>query len=334
MNGSEFLPGSEVRWNGDSRTTTYLSDTQLTADITADDIATADTAEHHRLQPEPGGGVSNPQTFTINNPLPVTSSISPTSRTAGQAAFTLTVNGSEFLPGSEVRWNGDSRTTTYLSDTQLTADITADDIATADTASITVFNPEPGGGVSNPQTFTIIAPPAAKPVVEKVVPSYGPPGTQVTIKGSGFGSSRSSAIRAATASYVSFNGTAATEYSTWTDTRIVCTVPEGAIPGPVYVVTGAGSSGKTMTFTVTTPTWYLAEGTTAWGFSTYITIENPNAGTVTANVTYMPTGEGHTRRRRYPSAQLQTTLTNDHLVEVMGGQRTSPRRWTARRARP
>ncbi|MHB8894855.1 MAG: hypothetical protein ACYC99_06710, partial [Candidatus Geothermincolia bacterium] len=33
--------------------------------------------------------------------------------------------------------------------------------------------------------------------------------------------------------------------------------------------------------------WYLAEGTNAWGFSTYITIENPNNSAVTARLTYM-----------------------------------------------
>jgi len=38
---------------------------------------------------------------------------------------------------------------------------------------------------------------------------------------------------------------------------------------------------------VTHPVWYLAEGTTAWGFSAYITIENPNTTAVTADVTYM-----------------------------------------------
>jgi hypothetical protein len=42
---------------------------------------------------------------------------------------------------------------------------------------------------------------------------------------------------------------------------------------------------------VTYPNWYLAEGTTAWGFSAYITIENPNAAAVTADITYM-TGTG------------------------------------------
>ncbi|MHB8895623.1 MAG: hypothetical protein ACYC99_10665, partial [Candidatus Geothermincolia bacterium] len=33
--------------------------------------------------------------------------------------------------------------------------------------------------------------------------------------------------------------------------------------------------------------WYLAEGTNAWGFNTYITIENPNDSAVTARLTYM-----------------------------------------------
>jgi len=37
----------------------------------------------------------------------------------------------------------------------------------------------------------------------------------------------------------------------------------------------------------TLPTWFLAEGTTAWGFDCYVTIENPNNSAVTAQVGYM-----------------------------------------------
>ena len=37
------------------------------------------------------------------------------------------------------------------------------------------------------------------------------------------------------------------------------------------------------------PTWYLAEGSTAWGFSDYISIENPNSEACTAKITYMTT---------------------------------------------
>ena len=33
--------------------------------------------------------------------------------------------------------------------------------------------------------------------------------------------------------------------------------------------------------------WYLAEGTTAWGFDCYISIENPNSSDVTARITFM-----------------------------------------------
>jgi hypothetical protein len=103
----------------------------------------------------PGGGTSNAQTFTINNPVPATTGLSPSSRTAGGAAFTLTVNGTGFVSGSVVQWKGASRTTTYVSSTQLTAAITAADVAAAGTAQVTVFNATPGGGTSNAQTLTI-----------------------------------------------------------------------------------------------------------------------------------------------------------------------------------
>ena len=46
---------------------------------------------------------------------------------------------------SGVRWNGEDRTTTFVSATQLTTAITAGDIAAPGTASVTVQNP---GGAS------------------------------------------------------------------------------------------------------------------------------------------------------------------------------------------
>ena len=67
-------------------------------------------------------------------------------------------------------------------------------------------------------------------------------------------------------------------------------------------------------------TWYLAEGTTAWGFSTYISIQNPNESAVNAKVTYMPKGGSNVTETLSLPAMSQTTLTNDHLTEKMGGQ--------------
>ena len=54
-----------------------------------------------------------------------------------------------------MRWNGSARTTTYVSPTQLTAAITAADIASAGTFPVTVFNPTPGGGTSNAVNFVV-----------------------------------------------------------------------------------------------------------------------------------------------------------------------------------
>jgi len=156
--GSNFVPGAAVRWNGANRTTSFVSSTQLAAAIPASDIAVAGTAQVTVFNPAPGGGTSNAQTFTINNPnnpVPTTTSLSPSSATAGGPAFTLTVNGSGFVANSVVRWSGASRTTTYVSATQMIASISTADIAAAGTAQVTVFNPAPGGGTSQGLIFTV-----------------------------------------------------------------------------------------------------------------------------------------------------------------------------------
>ena len=155
VNGSNFINGSVVQWNGSNRTTTFVSATRLTAAIPASDLPTTGTATVTVFTPAPGGGTSNAQTLTITNPVPVISGISPSSRRAGRSAFILTVNGSRFRPDSLVRWNGSDRTTTFVSPTRLTAAIPASDTATAGTAQVTVFTPAPGGGVSNARIFAI-----------------------------------------------------------------------------------------------------------------------------------------------------------------------------------
>lgn len=91
-------------------------------------------------------------------PAPGITSLSPTSALAGGASFTLTVNGTNFFDSSVVRWNGSSRTTNYVSSTQLTAVISASDIASNGTANVTVFTPSPGGGNTSELSFNILLP--------------------------------------------------------------------------------------------------------------------------------------------------------------------------------
>src|SRR6266404_3952385 len=85
-----------------------------------------------------------------NAPVPqINQPTAPATATPGGAAFTLTVNGTGFVPGASVNWNGSPRSTTFVSNTQVTGTIPATDIAASGTASVTVFNPSTGGGTSN-----------------------------------------------------------------------------------------------------------------------------------------------------------------------------------------
>jgi hypothetical protein len=89
------------------------------------------------------------------NPVPALASLTPNHATHGGPTFTLTVNGSKFVNGSVVQWNGAALPTAFVSAQKLTAQIPAGDIATAGSGSVTVSNPAPGGGVSNTLTFTV-----------------------------------------------------------------------------------------------------------------------------------------------------------------------------------
>jgi hypothetical protein len=86
----------------------------------------------------------------ISNPL-VPAAVLP-----GSAAFTLTVNGTGFVSGAKVYWNGSPRTTAFLSAAQLTAAISASDVATATSGSVTVHNP--GGTISNTALILVTTP--------------------------------------------------------------------------------------------------------------------------------------------------------------------------------
>src|SRR5439155_13575819 len=168
LTGSGYVSGASVQWNGAARTTTFVSATQLTAAVPAADIAATGTASVMVVTPAPGGGTSAARTLSINNPAPTISSLSPASVAVGAVAFTLTVNGSNFVSGSSVRWNGAARTTTFVSATQLTAAIAAADVATAATVPVTVVTPAPGGGTSAAQTFTVNSP---APILTSLSPS-------------------------------------------------------------------------------------------------------------------------------------------------------------------
>jgi uncharacterized protein (DUF1800 family) len=80
---------------------------------------------------------------SVLNPIPIVTSITPGSFSEGMAQ--IVVNGSAFVYGAQILWNGVPIPTTYLSGTQLVADITEN---IPGTYPVTVVNPDPGSASS------------------------------------------------------------------------------------------------------------------------------------------------------------------------------------------
>jgi hypothetical protein len=154
-NGSNFSSDSVVQWNGSALATTFVGATELTAQVPANDVITAGTVEIKVFTPGAGGGTSGAVPLKLTNLVPRLTAISPVSATVGSAALTLTATGTAFGSDAQINWNGTALKTTYVSSTQLTAQVPASDLATVRSAQVGVFNPTPGGGQSGYVTFYI-----------------------------------------------------------------------------------------------------------------------------------------------------------------------------------
>ncbi|MHB8896158.1 MAG: IPT/TIG domain-containing protein, partial [Candidatus Geothermincolia bacterium] len=179
------------------------------------------------------------------------------------------------------------------------------------------------------------------PTVSSIAPSSGTVGTGVSVTdlaGSNFGAGAQVKITRSGSQDI-----AATDVSVVSPERITCKLDlTGAAEGVwnVVVTSQEGKSGTlTGGFTVVpkepppdpdpdpdpdpepepepepvpqpslNATWYLAEGSTDWGFETHVAIENPNPEPVTARVTYM-TGSGPTSRADVKLPALSQTVIN------------------------
>ena len=152
VTGERFAQASTVLWVRTPLKTTFVSSSQLTATVPVELLATEGVSQISVSNP----GSSNSVSFPILAATPSISSISPTSAVAGGPAFTLTVNGSGFIPASIVT-GLPGAPTTYVSRSQLTVSVPAAAIASAGTFPIQVVNP---GQVISTEApiFTVKAP--------------------------------------------------------------------------------------------------------------------------------------------------------------------------------
>ena len=160
-----------------------------------------------------------------------------TSPLAGPVGTQVQISGSGFgttQGSSTVAFNSASATVMTWSDTLITANVPS--AAVTGPVKVTV-----AGVDSNVNVYFNVPPPA----VSSISPTSGIVGTQVTINGSGFQTTKGS-------STVNFGGTLGSVVS-WSDSQIVATVPASASTGPVLVTVNRVGSNSDVLFTMPNP---------------------------------------------------------------------------------
>jgi hypothetical protein len=158
ITGSYFTPTAVVYLNYLAQQTTYVSSTSIQFTVPSQYLA--NTGDLTVLVRDPASQYSNSNslTFSVVNPVPVLTIISPTSVTAGAPNFTLTLTGTNFVQSATIQINGATiQPNLYPTATSATVVVPASAVSTVGTVNVTITNPAPGGGTSAAQTLNIIS---------------------------------------------------------------------------------------------------------------------------------------------------------------------------------
>lgn len=165
------------------------------------------------------------------DPTPSIASFTPTSGWFGTRVW---IYGFDFVGATSLTFNGTKAQFTVGSDQFIDAYVPSG--ATTGRISVTTAN---GTGWSS-SSFTLVPP----PTISSFMPTGGPFGTVVDIRGANF----TGAI------WVQFNQGYAKNFTLDSDSEIHATVPDGATTGPISVTTVSGTGWSSSSFTVPTPT--------------------------------------------------------------------------------
>ena len=252
------------------------------------------------------------QTLVITmSAVPTIGSLNPTCATAGGPQFTLTVNGTNFVSGSTVNWNGTALTTIFVSSTQLTATVPASRIAAAGTASVNVVTP--CGATSSAVTFTI----ANTPVITSPLTACGSVGVafSYTITATNSPTSFSASPLPPGLSVNTSTGLISGTPTTAGTTNVTITASDGASPcntaSATLVITTANTPVITSSLT--------ACGTVGVAFSYTITATN---NPTSYNATGLPAGLSVNTSTGVISGTPTTAGTSNVTISASNG--TSP----------
>ena len=246
INGSGFVSGVIVKFNGVTATSGVTSTTQIQAYVP--NTATTGPITVDSSSP-------TPTNFVVIGAGPYISDFSPGS---GGSSTAVTINGVHFTGTTSVKFGGVAAGfSPPTTDTQLLA--TAPSGVLSGPISVTSSS---GTGVSSNNFY-------APPSLTSFSPTNGHPGTNIVITGKNF--------LGATA--VRFNGTDATSFTVNTNSQITATLPTNATTGVITIIAPAGQISSSSNFVVLPTIFNFSPTTGTTG--TVVTINGIgfNAGT-------------------------------------------------------
>jgi hypothetical protein len=157
VEGSSFVSGTTVLWNGSALPTTFVDSEHLTAQVAAAQLTSAGLVTVTTRSPAPGNFTSNPLPFFIEPLRPQITALSPASAEAEDPTLTLTIDGSNFAADAKVLWNGTYLTPQSVTSTQIKVQIDAALLEIGQTIGVAVANQQPDERVSPTLPFEVQA---------------------------------------------------------------------------------------------------------------------------------------------------------------------------------
>jgi len=274
LTGKGFVPNASlVEWNGSIQSLGAVTVVQnvnvITVAVPYTLIQNPGQAQVAVFTPQPGGGITQTLTFTINaqtNPVPQITALSPSqvyTGAGGSNGAAITILGRNFVatgsslatggpPFSTVNLNGSSVQATFVNSTNLQLSIPAADLGTAGPLQISVVNPAngngEGGGTSNVATLNIVNP-------VPIITSLTPPSVQAGFKpaaGNPYPILTVSGSNLAADSYITVNGGQRTTLFSGTQLSALLTAADFVHGGyeRVAVVTPGPGGGTSNSMTI------------------------------------------------------------------------------------
>jgi prepilin-type N-terminal cleavage/methylation domain-containing protein len=188
INGTGFVNGAVASFSGTGisvNSTTWVSATRLTASITVAANAPTGVRDVTVTNPDTGVGTAT-GVFTVNA-APAVTATNPNPRGQGATNQNITITGTGFVNGAVASFSGTGITvnsTTWVSATQLTANIDIAGSAPTGVRDVTVTNPDKGVGTGT-SVFAVTGGPTVT-TINPATHTKNANGIVVIITGTGF----------------------------------------------------------------------------------------------------------------------------------------------------